>query len=152
MNFQNIKYILVLFLSIFFGCQNERKIDGNYYLCKDGYYAELYIKNDSIRLASDTNGDDLTEWQKMKIKNDTLYFMQFGHLNDSIKGKMNYIGKDKMEFHYIVGSGKYSFKEVNILNRIDDKLNFKSAREFWVEFKKRQNIADCQSKPKKNAG
>jgi hypothetical protein len=152
MNNRNSKYILILILSIFFGCQNEPKIDGNYYVCEDGYYSEVYIKNDSIRVSWDTNGDDLTEWQKMEIKNDTLYFMQFGHLIDSIKGKMKYVGNDRMEFHYIIGSGKYSFEGVNTLNRIDDKLNFKSIKEFWAEFKKRQNLADCQSKPKKNDG
>ena len=151
MNIQNIKYILILILTISFGCQNEPKMDGNYYVCETGYY-EIYIRNDSIRAASDTNGDDLTEWQKMDIENDTLYFIQFGQLIDSVKGKMKYVGNDKMKFNYIIGSGKYSFVGVSTLNRIDDKLNFKSIKEFWVEFKKRQNLADCESKPKKNAG
>ena len=147
MNLQNIKYIFVLILSISFGCQNKHNMDGNYYLCENGYYSEVCIKNDSICVASDTDGDVLTEWQKMKIENDTLYFMQFGHLIDSIKGKMEYIGNDRIEFHYIIGSGKYSLEGVNTLNRIDDKINFKSTKEFWMEFKKRQNLVDCKSKP-----
>ncbi len=85
----------------------------------------------------------------MKVKNDTLYFMQFGHLIDSIRGEMKYVGNDRMEFQYIIGSGKYSFDGVNTLNRINNELNFKSVKEFWREFKKRQNFANCLSKSKK---
>ena len=145
MNLRNIKHILGLILSIFFGFQSEPKMDGNYYICEVCYY-EIYIKNNSIRAAWDTNGNDLTEWQKMKIKNDTLYFKQFGHLIDSIKGKMEYIGNDRMEFHYIIGSGEYSFEGVSTLYRIDRELNIKSTKEFWNEFKKRQNSANCEDK------
>jgi hypothetical protein len=152
MNLLNLKYIFLLILLISLGCKNNMGMDGNYYLCENGYYSEVYIKNDSVRAAWDTNGNDLSEWQKMKIRNDTLYFEQFGHLRDSIKGTIKYLEKDKSEFHYFIGSGKYSFEEKGILNRINGNLNFESEEEFWLEFKKRQSSADCESRTKKNAG
>ncbi|WP_405246162.1 hypothetical protein [Cellulophaga sp. Asnod2-G02] len=147
-----MKHILILIFVTFYGCQNEYKIDGNYHLCNNGYYTEIFIKNDSIRAASDMNGSDLSKWQKMKIKNDTLYFMQFGHLRDSIKGKLKYIGNSKMEFHYFVGSMGYSFEGTEILNRIDHDLNFESIEEFWSGYQERKGLANCKVNPKKNAG
>ena len=63
---------------IFFSCENNKNIEGNYSVRKYDEYIEMYFKNDSMRVTADDEWIKLSEWQKIEIKKDTLYFEMFG--------------------------------------------------------------------------
>ena len=67
-------FILVLFIS----CQSDQNLIGHYKMCVSGDYGEVYFKKDSMRFASDNEWVKLSDWRKIRVENDTLYFETFG--------------------------------------------------------------------------
>jgi len=149
MNLQNIKYLLILILTISFGCQEKQKLDGYYSNCNNGYYSEIYFKKDSMRVASENDRIKLSEWRKINIKNDTLFFEMFGEWKIPSKAKIKYIGREKIELIFLTNTQNSDLKRVQIFERIDDNFEFNPSKEFWTKFKKRKNSADCKIKAKK---
>lgn len=133
-NFWNIILIFILFL----GCQNTRTLYGNYATCIDGEYTEVYFKKDSMRVASENVWVKLSQWRKIEIKNDTLYFETFGEWRDKTKAKIKYIGMDNTELSFLETDAILNLELMNI------KLTFKDSLKFWNGFNKRLNSKNCK--------
>lgn len=124
------------------GCQNTQDLDGYYSHCDNGYYSEVYFKKDSMRVAADNDWVKLSEWRKIKIVNDTLFFETFGEWRDSTKAKIKYMGRDKIQLSFPETIKDTAYKLIQNLERIECDFNFNSSKEFWAQFKKRENSAD----------
>lgn len=133
-NFWNIILIFTLFLS----CETEKKLDGNYSSCIDGEYVEIYFKKDSMRVASENVWVELSEWKKIEIKNDTLYFETFGEWRYKSKAKIKYVEKNNVELSFLETDDKLNLEQMNI------QLTFKDSLKFWSEFTNRMNIKKCK--------
>ena len=131
-------YIFILTITSLFSCQNEQKIDGFYSICSDGEYAEIYFKKDSMRIASQNEWILLSEWRKIEITDDTLYFESFGEWRDDWKAQIRFISKNKTELHNLTNNVKIN------LERFDENLIFENPNEFWEKFKKRQRSKNCE--------
>ena len=107
-------------------------------MCNNGEYSEVYFKKDSMRVASENEWVKLSEWRKVEIKNDTLYFQSFGEWRDDWKAEIKYIEKNKTELHNLITDVKLD------LERINGTLNFEQTNEFWKGFKNRQEIRNCK--------
>jgi hypothetical protein len=129
---------IILILALFFGCQSDRNLNGNYYSCSMGEYTEVYFKQDSMRVASKNKWVQLSEWRKIKIKNDTLYFESFGEWRDNWKAKIRYIGMNKFELHVFENNDRVD------LNPINENLNFENLDEFWNGFNNRLKSKNCE--------
>lgn len=129
---------IILTLTLTFGCKNDRNLNGNYSVCNNGEYLEVYFKQDSMRVASESEWVKLSEWKKVEIKNDTLYFESFGEWRDDWKAEIKHIGKNKTEFHNLITDVKFD------LERINESLDFENPEDFWNEFSKRQNLSNCK--------
>ncbi|WP_025665377.1 hypothetical protein [Aquimarina megaterium] len=129
---------VTLIITLFFGCQNEQKLDGNYSMCNNGKYSEIYFKKDSMRVASKNEWVKLSEWRKIEITNNTLYFESFGEWKDNWKAEIKFIDKNKTELHNLITGVKLN------LERINKNLNFKNQKEFWEKFRDRQNSGNCK--------
>jgi len=99
-----------------------------------------------MRAASNTNGNYLSEWRKFNLENDTLYFETFGEWRDSTKVTIKYIGKNTIEMHYHKNINDDDFKGSQRLELIKEDLNFNSITEFWLNYEKRQERANCKNK------
>jgi hypothetical protein len=122
---------------VFFGCYNYRNLDGNYSTCENGEYIEVYFKNDSMRIASDNDWIKLSEWRKIEIKSDTLYFETFGEWKDSLKAEIKYVGVNRTELHILASD------IILDLEPIDENLNLDKPKDFWNGFNNRQNSKNC---------
>lgn len=118
------------------GCKSEQKLNGNYSICYDGLYAELYFKNDSMQSATSLNW--ISNWRRFEIKNDTLYHLYFGEWADSTKAKINSIRKYGFELYYPKDNITYTFKKIK--TEIDEKATYE---DFWNEFYKRRMDINC---------
>jgi len=127
-----------IILALFFGCKNDQNLDGNYSMCHNEEYAEVYFKNDSMRIASNNEWVKLSEWRKIEIKNDTLYFESFGEWRDNWKAEIRYVGKNKIELHNLITDVKLDLESIN------QNLNFEKPIEFWNGFNNRKNSKNCE--------
>lgn len=128
------KPLIYLFLLILFiGCQNSHNIEGNYSLCNKGSYMEVYFKKDSMRVASENDWVKLSNWRKIKFKNDTLHFETFGEWRDSSKAILKYVETNKVKYKNLRTG------DVLFLYPFNDKLNFNNPEKFWKGFYKRNN-------------
>jgi hypothetical protein len=132
----NILYLLIL--AMLFSCNKKRSLDGNYSVCKNGKYMEIYFKKDSMRMAYDNYWVQLSKWRKIEIKNDTLYFRTFGEWQACSKAKIKYVGIDKIEMCFME-----SYKNLS-LERMNENPDFENSERFWAEFKNRQNSKKCK--------
>ena len=133
----NFWYIILIFI-LFLGCQNTRKLYGNYAACIDGEYTEVYFKKDSMRVASENVRVELSQWRKIEIKNDTLYFETFGEWRDKTKAKIKNVGMDNTELSFLETDAILNLERMNI------KLNFMDSLKFWNGFNKRLNSKNCK--------
>jgi hypothetical protein len=129
---------IILILALFSSCKIDRTIDGNYSSCYNGEYSEVYFKQDSMRVASEDEWVKLSEWRKIEIKNDTLYFDSFGEWRDDWKAKIEFNGINKIELHVIQNNAKHD------LEPIKKDLNFENLDEFWNGFNKRMKSKNCE--------
>ncbi|UOB18664.1 hypothetical protein [Abyssalbus ytuae] len=129
---------IILITTLLFGCQNKQKLDGNYSMCSNGEYVEVYFKKDSMRIASENESVKLSEWRKVEIKNDTLYFESFGEWKRKYKAEIKYIGNYNIELHNLMTNIKFN------LERINENPNFQNSMEFWNGFNKRQKNKNCE--------
>lgn len=144
-----LRYIIIS--SIFFGCQNNHKLDGYYSNCNNGEYAEVYFKNDSMRIASENDWIKLSEWRKFDVVNDTLFFEAFGEWRNPTKAKIKFIGRNKIELSYPKDIDDAEFKLIQSFERIDEDFDFNQPKKFWTKFKERKNSAECKARTEKNA-
>ncbi len=121
-----------------FSCHNNLTIEGNYSICHNGYYREIYFKNDSIRAASHSEWVKLSKWRKIKIKNDTLHFETFGEWRDSSKVKIKHTGKNSFELRNLKSG------ETLYLKPITENITFEKTNEFWNGFNRRRNSENCE--------
>ncbi len=133
---KTLKIILLILSFITIGCESEQKINGNYSTCHNGLYAELFVANDSMRMA--TSMEFISGWRKFEIKKDTLYHLYFGEFPDSTKAKIKHVGNNKFELFYPKDSVRHVFEKMNI--EIDSEMTH---GEFWSEFNKRRKQVDC---------
>ena len=84
---QNIIYILIV--GFFFGRKTDQNLIGNYSICKNGKYMEVYFKKDSMRRRQWDSWVKLAEWRRIEMENDTLHLETFGEYRDSLKWKQN---------------------------------------------------------------
>lgn len=126
-------------LILMFNCQKERNINGNYYVCQNGEYIEVYFKKDSMRVVSDDHWVKLTEWEKIEIKNDTLHFETFGEWRMPSKAKIEYVEKRRINLIILVSKNV----EVVNLKSIYENVNSENSEAFWNGFYKRLNSSDC---------
>ena len=129
--------LLIIFVLCLTSCKRESSINGNYSTCFNGLYAELYMKNDSMRVA--TSMDWISNSRKYIIKKDSIFHLLLGNSRDSIKGKINFIDNDEFEIHYSNDSIIYSFYRIK--ERI---INWeKDYAEFWNTFIDRKISFGC---------
>ena len=128
---------IILSLLLFLSCKIERNLNGNYSMCNNGEYSEVYFKKDSMRVASDSKWVKLTKWRKFEINNDTLYFTSFGEFKENWKAKINYVGFNKIELHNLLTDKKFELEPIN------RNLNFENLNRFWTGFNKRQKSNHC---------
>ncbi len=115
-------------------CQKKRNLDGNYFTCQNGEYTEVYFKNDSMRIASDNDWIKLSEWRKIDVKYDSLFFTTFGEWKNFSKAKIKYLEGNKIQL-WIFETGENIY-----LKPINEKLNFKIKKDFWYGFHDRKII------------
>ncbi|MFD1064121.1 hypothetical protein ACFQ1Q_12760 [Winogradskyella litorisediminis] len=133
---QTIKIFLTLILTFsFFGCESDLKLSGNYNTCERGLYGELFLKNDSMRLA--TSMEFVSEWRKYEIKNDSFYHFSFGEPVFRV-AKINFIENNAFELIYPKDSVRYIFNKMNI--KIDNNITYE---QFFDNFYKRKQEIDC---------
>ena len=130
-------YSIISLLVLTFSCQNSQNLNGNYSICQDGEYAEVYFKKDSMRVAKDDYWVKLSDWRKIEIKNDTLHFETFGEWKYNAKAKIKYIGMNSVELWVLDTDFRLS------LEPIKENLNFDNTKIFWNGFNNRQNKKDC---------
>ena len=124
---------IILILALFFGCQNDRNLNGNYSICHNGEYLEIYFKQDSMRVASENVWVKLSEWRKIEITNDTLHFETFGEWREKSKAEVNYIGMNNFELRIL------ETDERRNLEPIYENKNFENHKELWNGFNNLQN-------------
>ncbi len=129
---------IILIFTLLFGCQNEQKLNGFYSVCNNGEYTEVYFKRNSMRVASEIEGRKLSEWRKIEIKKDTIYFESFDEWKHNWKVKIISIGTNEAELHNLNTDVKLN------LERINGNLNFENHNEFWNGFSHRQKSRNCE--------
>ncbi len=132
-NFWNI----ILIFNLLLGCHTGNTLDGNYSTCIEGEYIEIYFNKDSMRVASENVWVGLSEWRKIEIINDTLYFETFGEWKDQSSAKIRYLGMNNAELSFLETDGILNLKQMNV------KLTFKDSLKFWKGFKNRMNNKKC---------
>jgi hypothetical protein len=138
-------FIAILISSLLFSCQNENKLNGNYSICIDGQYAEVYFKKDSMRMASNNEWVRLSEWRKIEILNDTLYFETFGEWRDNAKAKIEYNGRNEIKLKFPKDMEDKQFGITQGLERIKSDFDIEESEEFWTEFNIRKSLTECNS-------
>ena len=129
----------ILFLTFLFsGCRKYSRLDGYYFYCVEGYYGEVYFKQDSWRIASEDEWTGLSNWKKMTVKNDTLFFESFGEWRTNIEAKITYIDNDNKHLQLTFGDNTYE------LEHLQGKLNLKDSMAFWEGFEKRRDARRCK--------
>ncbi|WP_418501744.1 hypothetical protein [Flagellimonas sp.] len=131
------QWYTILIFTLFAGCHNQRNLDGNYSMCHNGEYIEVYFKGDSIRAASENEWVKLSDWKKITISKDTIFFETFGEWRDSIKARLKYVGKSKIQMQNL-NSG-----ETLTMRRIENEVTFENANEFWKSFINRRHSEKC---------
>ena len=131
-------WIIILILGLAYSCQIENNLSGYYSVCHNGEYMEVYFKQDSMRVASENEWIKLSEWRKIEIKNDTLYFESFGEWRENWKSKIKYINRNKTQLHNLVTDSLID------LVPFETKLNFENPTEFWKDFNNRYNSKNCK--------
>ena len=129
---------IILILALFFGCENNRNLNGNYSWCYNGEYSEVYFKKDSMRVASKNQWVKLSEWRKIEIRNDTLYFKTFGEFKDNATAEIKYVGMNKTELRILETDVRLNLESIN------KNLNFENPKEFWNGFIDRQSLMNCE--------
>ncbi len=114
---------------------SEPKLNGNYSTCHNGLYGELYIENDSMRLA--TSMEFVSDFRKYEIKNDSFYHYSFGEPEFRV-AKINFMENNTFELIYPKDSVRHIFTKMNI--EIDYDMNYE---QFLDEFYKRKEEIDC---------
>ncbi len=139
-DFKNyIHKTIYLLLSLFvFSCDNDKSIEGNYSVYKYGGYLEIYFKNDSMRVAKNDEWIKLSDWQKIEIKEDTLYFTTYGEWRSPTKAKISKGENNVIELQFLD-----NYKNL-ILYPISQNIDFKNQKKFWKEFNKRSKIRNCK--------
>ena len=132
--------IIILILLLSFSCKNERNLNGNYSICFNEEYSETYFKNDSMRVASESEWVRLSEWRKIELNNDTINFETFGEWRDNRSAKINYVEDNIVQMQIIETEEKLN------LIPIKEKLNFENSIEFWNGFEKRKVSSKCNLK------
>ncbi|MEL7122584.1 MAG: hypothetical protein AAFO07_24270 [Bacteroidota bacterium] len=138
-------FIVILISSLLFSCQNENKLNGNYSICIDGQYAEVYFKRDSMRMASESEWVRLSKWRKIEILNDTLFFETFGEWRDNAKAKIKYNGLNNIELKFPKDIEDKKFGMTQSLERIKGDFDIEESEEFWTAFKTRKSLTECKS-------
>lgn len=132
-----INFLNLILLFVLISCKSDNKLDGYYSICLNGEYIEVYFKSNLMRVASDNEKKQLSEWKKIKIKNDTLYFKSFDEWEHDWKVKITYKVDGKTEFHNLNTDMKFYLEPIN------KKLVLKNEKEFWTEFHNREKVRNC---------
>lgn len=131
------QWYTILMLALFAGCQDQGSLDGNYSMCHNGEYIEVYFKGDSIRAASENEWVKLSDWKKITISKDTIFFETFGEWRDSIKARLKYVGKSKIQMQNLNNG------ETLTMRRIENGVTFENVNEFWKGFINRRHSEKC---------
>ena len=136
-----IKFLIfICALLLATSCNDTKKLDGNFSICDNSEYFEVYFNKDSMRVASENEAVGLTERRKIEIINDTLYFESFGEWKMDLKARIDYKKNNDVKL-WIAENGK----EFPIdLKRINEKLDFENEKKFWKEFKRRFKSSECK--------
>ena len=89
-------------------------------------------------MASDSEWISLSEWRKIEVKNNTLYFETFGELRDSATAEIKYIGRNKIELKLLEAKRSINLEPIN------ESLNFEKPKELWNGFINRLNSSNCE--------
>ena len=139
---KNQLFKLILIFVLLYGCKNNQNIDGNYYVCENGEYYEVYFRKNLIRVAKDDEWVKLSKWRKMEYHNDTLKFDTFGEWKIPIKAVVKHIGINTIQMQ--IDNNKV-ISTIN-LKPIKDNLNFDNIKEFWSGFNNRKKERNCSNK------
>ncbi|MBU2997101.1 hypothetical protein KO500_11690 [Cellulophaga baltica] len=91
-----------------------------------------------MSMAADNEWISLTEWRKIELKNDTLYFDTFGEWRESSRAQIKYVGKDKIQLRILETN-----KTIE-LEPIYENLNFEKPKKLWDSFIRRLNSHKCE--------
>lgn len=129
---------IILLSTLILGCQSKVILDGNYSVCLNGEYVEVYFKKNLMRVATENESRTLHEWQKIEIKQDTLYFESFDEWKHNWKAKIIRNGKSKTELHNLNTDMKFQLEPINAI------LKFENQKEFWNKFNIRKEARNCE--------
>ncbi|MDC8002969.1 hypothetical protein POV27_02840 [Aureisphaera galaxeae] len=130
-------FIYLLIFSCLLNCQTEQKLEGNYYICEDGYYSEVYFKRDSLRVASESEWVKLSEWRTLIMESDTIIFESFGEWRDTVSMKISENTQAKITVRNLYTG------EIHVLNRIPERFSFEDTTKFWKEYALRKQAYGC---------
>lgn len=134
-------WIFSFFLIPLLGCNHEKGLIGNYFSTNmSGEYTEYYFIRDSLRIATENNWVNLSDWKKIELKDDTLYFETFGEWREQMKAEVNRISNNKVRIILLKSN------DTIYLQKLYQNIDFENIDEFWKEFEKRKN--SLTSKPK----
>tara|TARA_R110000850_G_C9994021_1_gene467330 strand:- start:9502 stop:9918 length:417 start_codon:yes stop_codon:yes gene_type:complete len=132
------KSLCILSIIILVSCQADQKLKGNYAICYNEEYTEVFFKEDSMRAASGTHTHYLSEWRKIKRVKDTLYFQTFGEWRDSVKAIVTNVGANKINLR-MLNNDDYLH-----LEPIDEDIYLEDFKVFWDGFYERKRLSKCK--------
>ena len=98
-----------------------------------------------MRMASENDWVGLSEWRKIEILNDTLYFETFGEWRDSTKARIKHLGRNKIALQFpneILDKKSFT---IYTMERIKSDFEIEDSEVFWTQFKNRKNAMECNS-------
>ncbi len=93
-----------------------------------------------MRVASENEMVGLSEWRKIEIIDDTLYFESFGEWKEDLKARVDHISKNNLGLRILENENEFT---INLM-RVTEKIDFENQKEFWKEFKNRRTKRGCK--------
>lgn len=85
-------------------------------------------------MAYDNHWVGQSEWRKIAIKKDTLYFKTFGEWSHSTKALIKQKENNSIELHFLDSSRNLKLQPIN------EEINFENEKDFWNGFYNRKKV------------
>ena len=130
--------IILFFLPILFSCENKEALEGDFSSCLEGFYIELNISGDSLRISS--HKSHINRWTKFKRNRDTIHFLSAGEWIDSANATFKFKNKDNLIVH------SYESDFITDFKRIKENINYVDSTKHKQGVLRRFKKSDCYSK------
>lgn len=112
-----MRYLIILFcFTVLFSCENKTDLEGDFSSCIEGYYIELNIRGDSLRISSQKNR--INRWTKFKRNADTIHFISAGEWIDSVHATFEFQNNENLVVY------NYESNFTTDFNRIKENVNY----------------------------